>query len=201
MKMNGSSSRYFAFGRPGEACTRDLPGARSARQARTPAGDDHATGQESFDAKTLDQNRRRERAGRRRTESLAGGQRLRIHHAERRPAAIGQHLAQSALDSRRRGNGRRQSRHVPSLRSGKRWQRRAARPWRLSRLRRLSWLRRLSRLWRLSSWVRRLPRLRGLPGVRRLRVRRHHHLRGLRGLRRLRGMLPVLGIVPLVLNA
>jgi len=176
----------------------------------------HATGQASFDAETHKQGRRGPGAGCRRIRLFAGGERIRIHHAHRRHPAIRQYIAQSALRSWRRGNGRRQSRHVLSLRQGKQpWQRRAAGS-RMRRLRprlrrRLPGRRRLRR--RLPGRRLRLPdrrlrrlwvrRLRRLPRLQRVRLRHHclHCLRrGLRGLCRLRGLLPVLGIVPLVLS-
>ncbi len=82
---------------------------------------------------------------------------------------------------RRRGNGRRQPRHVPPVRQGRRsWPRAGGLPW----MRRLSRMRRLSGMPGLPMW-RRLPRLRRwCGGMRRRRMRR---------------LLRIVGPLPLVL--
>jgi hypothetical protein len=84
MKMNGNSTRFFAFVRPGNPCAPDSPSARLPRQAlsqQLTEGCDHATGQARFEAETHNQTCRLGGAGCRRTESFAGGQRIRIHNA------------------------------------------------------------------------------------------------------------------------
>jgi len=167
--------RCFAFCGAGNACAPVSPSAHwSSVFPRTDGGCDHATGQASFEAETHNQSRCRDGAGCRRTGAFAGGERIRIRHTHCRYPAVQPHLAQSALRSWRRGNGRRQSGYVPSLRQGKRRKRRA------DGRRCCSGLSGLPRLW----WLRWLPSL--------------AWLRWLCGVRR---MLRALGTVPLVLGS
>jgi hypothetical protein len=70
----------FAF----VTCAPETPSANFATSrsiTRTYGGRRHARGQASFEAKTDNQSRRRDGAGRCGTESFAGGERIRIHDA------------------------------------------------------------------------------------------------------------------------
>jgi hypothetical protein len=112
-----NSMRCFAFCGAGNPCALVSPSAPLwSVFTRTYGGCDHATGQASFEAETRNQSRHREGARCRRAGSFADGWCIRIHDARCRYPAILQYLAKSALLSWRRGNGRRQSGHVPSLR-------------------------------------------------------------------------------------
>ena len=87
----------------------------SSRPFHNNEGCDHAKGEASFEARARDQSRRN---GTRysRTGTFAGGRRIREYDPHGGFPAIQQHPARSTLRSWRRGNGRRQSRHVLSLR-------------------------------------------------------------------------------------
>ena len=153
----------------------------------------HVPGEASFEAEASDQSRWCAGTGRRGTGSFAGGKRIRIRRSDCGCPAISELHTQSTLRSWRRGNGRRQSCDVPSLRQGKRHRRLHAggarlRLWWMSRLRRMSWLRRhrMSRLQRL-----RLQRLR-------LRRLRRHFYRRLWWLW-FRRLLPIVGLLPFLL--
>jgi len=119
-----------------------------------------------------DQSCRRDGIGCRRIWAFAGGKRIRIDNARGCcPAIRHQQLDRAPLRSWRRGDGRRQPRHLPFVRQG-------ARHWRLAGGlgRPLRWMPRLPRVpWLRLAWL----QVRWMPGLWRL--------------------LPVLGTVPLVL--
>src|SRR6516165_12752590 len=83
--LNGNSMRRFAFFIAQVILARRIRAERALATSSTFTGTcggcDHATGQASFEAETHNQSRRRDDAGRRRTESFADGQRVRIYDA------------------------------------------------------------------------------------------------------------------------
>jgi hypothetical protein len=119
-------------------------------------GCDDATAETSVEAEACDQSRRTG-LGSGRVDLFASGERVRVGCADGRCPADDKFCADSVDHSRRRGDRRRQSGHVPSLRQRERWWQR---PGSLARLRRLPRLPRLQSVQSLQ--VRRLRRLRRL---------------------------------------
>jgi hypothetical protein len=165
----------------------------------------HVPGEASFQAEASDQNRQSgwcTGPGGRWTKPLTDRKCVRIRTSDCERSSISEHRARSALRSRRRGNGRRQSCDISPVRQGKRHRPLHADRARL-RLRRVPWLWRRRwmpwlRRWRWMSrlcWLQRL-RLRRLRRRHRLRRRLGHYL----GRLRCRRLLPILGRLPFLLN-